>query len=85
MDIPIAKVTHYYDTIAVAVVEVMNQPLRVGDRIKFSGEKDDVVQTIQSLQVEHMQVSEVLPGESGGITVEHPVHVGDMVYLLSHT
>jgi hypothetical protein len=85
MDIQIAKVTHYYDSIAIAVVEVMNQPLRVGDKVKFAGVKDDVVQTIQSLQVEHTQVHEILPGESGGIVVKHPVCVGDVVYLLSHT
>ena len=48
MDIQIGKVTHYYDKISVAVIEVMNQPLKVGDTVKISGHDNEFVQKITS-------------------------------------
>jgi hypothetical protein len=85
MDIQIGKVIQYYDKIGVAIVEAMNQPLRVGDRVKFSGHDNEFNQVITSLQQEYKQVIELEVGESGGIKVEQPVKVGDMLYLLTHT
>lgn len=82
MDIQIGKVTHYFDKLEVAVVEVMNQTLRVGDTVKVSGHDNEFTQKITSLQVEHDQLSEVAPGESCGMKVDKPVKAGDMLYLI---
>lgn len=81
MDMQIGKVTHYYDKIGVAVVEVDKQPLRVGDHVRFSGHDKEFTQTVESLQVEHEQVKELKAGESGGMKVDKPVRAGDVVYL----
>jgi hypothetical protein len=81
MDIQIGKITHYYDKIGVAVVEVVNQPLKVGDIIKISGHDNEFTQEVTSLQVEHAQVTELKPGESGGLKVDKPVKDGDSIYL----
>lgn len=81
MDIQVAKVTHYYDKIGVAVIEVMKQPIKVGDAIKISGHDNEFNQTISSLQVEHKQVKEIGPGESGALKTEKPVKEGDAIYL----
>lgn len=83
MDIQIAKITHYYDKIGVAVVEVMNQPLKVGDTVKVSGHDHEFTQTIESLQVEHEKVAEIAPGESGGLKTDKPVKAGDILYLVT--
>lgn len=82
MDIKIAKVTHYYDKIGVAVIEVMKQPLKVGDTVKISGHDHEFNQKITSLQVEHNQVTEVAPGETAGLKVDKPVREGDMLFLV---
>lgn len=82
MDIQIGKVTHYYDKIGVAVVEVMNQPLKVGDSVKISGHDKEFTQEVASLQVEHKQVNEVEVGESCGMKVDNPVKEGDVLYLV---
>lgn len=82
MDIKIAKVTHYYDKIGVAVVAVINQPLKVGDVVKISGHDSEFNQKIDSLQVEHQQVSEVAPGETAGLKVDKPVREGDVLFLV---
>ncbi|MBI2404906.1 hypothetical protein HYV22_01860 [Candidatus Gottesmanbacteria bacterium] len=82
MDIQIGKITHYYDKIGVAIVEVKNQTLKVGDKVKISGHDKEFTQEASSLQVEHQKVSEVGPGETAGMKVEKPVKVGDVVYLI---
>lgn len=81
MNIQIGKVTHYYDKIGVAVIEVVKQSLKVGDTVKISGHDKEFTQTIDSLQVEHTQVSEVPVGESCGMKVTQPVKQGDVLYL----
>lgn len=82
MDIQIGKITHFYDKIAVAVVSVMNQPLKKGDTVKISGHDNEFTQKIGSLQMEHTQVGEVPVGETCGMKVDQPVKAGDMLYLV---
>lgn len=82
MNIQIGKVTHYYDKIGVAVVEVVKQSLKVGDTVKISGHDNEFTQTIDSLQIEHKQVSEVPVGESCGMKITQPVKEGDILYLV---
>lgn len=83
MDIQIAKVTHFYDKIGVAVVEVKNQPLKVGDTVKISGHDQEFTQKIESLQIEHKQVKEVAVGETCGMKVDQAVKDGDTLYLVT--
>ncbi len=83
MDIQIAKITHYYDKIGVAVIEVIKQPLKVGDVIKISGHDNEFNQTVSSLQVEHAQVKEITAGESGALKTDKPVKEGDVIYLVT--
>lgn len=82
MDIQIGKVTHYYDKVGVAVITVLNQPLKVGDTVKISGHDKEFNQKIASLQIEHTQVTEVPVGETCGMKVEQAVKEGDMLYLV---
>ncbi|MBI4065471.1 hypothetical protein HY409_03840 [Candidatus Gottesmanbacteria bacterium] len=83
MDIQIGKVTHYYDKIGVAVIEVLHQPLKVGDVVKISGHDNEFNQTITSLQVEHKHVSEVSVGDTCGVKVDQPVKAGDVLFLMT--
>lgn len=83
MDIQIGKISHYYDKIGVAVIEVTNQTLKVGDTVKISGHDKEFTQVVASLQIEHEQVKEVKPGDSAGMKVDAPVKEGDMVYLVT--
>lgn len=83
MDVQIAKVTHYYDKIGVAVVDVIKKALNVGDTIKISGHDNEFNQTISSLQVEHEQVKKISAGKSGALKTDKPVKDGDMIYLVT--
>lgn len=83
MDIQIGKVTHYYDKLGVAVIDIINQALKVGDRVKISGHDNEFSQEVTSLQVAHEKVAKVEPDESCGLKVEQPVKQGDEIYLLT--
>ena len=76
---PVGKVTHYYDKIGVAIVELATG-LKVGDKIKFEGHGSDFEQTVSSMQVEHDKVEVAEPGMSIGMKVSEPVREHDLVY-----
>lgn len=83
MDIQIARVTHYYDKVRVAVIEIFSQPLSVGDTVRVRGAQTDFVQNVSRLQIENNKVESVEAGEICALEVEHPVQSGDMIYLQS--
>lgn len=78
-DTLVGKITHYYDKIGVAVVEVL-APIKVGDQIKIVGHNKEFVQQVSSMQIEHEQVSEAKKGQAIGMKVDQPVKEGDEVY-----
>lgn len=80
-DIKVGKVTHYYDKIGVAVVEIV-KPLKVGDTIKISGHDKEFTQEITSMQIEHEQIQEAKKGQVIGLKVDQPVKENDEVFLV---
>ena len=83
MDIQIARVSHFYDKVHVAVIEIISQPLSIGDLIRIRGDQTDFSQMVSSLQIENTKVQRVAAGEVCALGVSHPVQVGDMIYLQS--
>lgn len=82
-DTKIGKVTHYYDKIGVAVIE-LSANLKVGDTIKFTrGGEDLFNQTVSSIQMEHQNVEEAGKGQAVGLKVEQEVKDGAEVYKVS--
>lgn len=74
----LGKVTHYYDRIGVAIVE-LERPLKVGDLVCFKRGDREVVQEVASLQIEHMSVPVAKKGEVVGLKVQEEVHEGALV------
>lgn len=82
-DFKIGKVTHFYDKIGVAVVE-LNAGLAVGDKIKFvRGGEDIFEQTVESMQVEHEKIDSAKKGDVVGLKVEKEAKEGAEVYKVS--
>jgi translation elongation factor EF-1alpha len=77
-DEPIGKVTHYFDRISVAVLQLTGT-IRVGDTIHFHGHSTDFTQKIDSLQIEHQSVPEGNPGQEVALKVGQKVHPNDQV------
>lgn len=77
---PIGKVTHYYDKIGVAIIDLEKGSLKVGDEIKFKHGDEEFTQTIDSLQIEHDSVEEVKAGDAFGLKVSQPTKPGTLVF-----
>ena len=76
----VGKVTHYYDKIGVAVVE-LDGSLTVGDGIKFvRGDEDVFEQKVASIQVEHEKKDSAKKGDTIGLKVEQEVKEGAEVF-----
>jgi len=78
----IGKVTHYFDHINVAVLQ-LTEAIRVGDTIHFHGHSTDFNQTVDSLQLEHQAVSEGKPGQDVALKVVQKVHPNDAVFKVT--
>lgn len=80
----IGKITHYYDKIGVAVIDV-KAPIKVGDTIRIkapatSPRDTDFTQEIVSMQIEHDQIEKAKKGDQIGLKIEQAVKGGDEVY-----
>ena len=77
----VGRVTHYFTRISVAVVELSDK-LSVGDKILIQGATTNFEQTVQSMQIEHKNITTAEAGQSIGLKVEQRVREGDKVYKI---
>lgn len=78
-DIKIGKITHYFDRIGVAVVELLG-PLTSGDTIRVAGHDSEFTQTVASIQVEHQDIKSADKGDTVGLKLDQPAKEGDEIY-----
>lgn len=76
----IGRVSHYYSHLLVAAIS-LDAPLRVGDRIHIKGHTTDLVQTVDSLEVDHDPVERAVPGDDVAVKVTDHVREHDKIYL----
>lgn len=78
----VGRVTHYYDKIGVAVVELSGN-LSVGDKIKFArGGEDMFEQNVNSIQMEHKNLENAGKGDIVGLKTAQGVKEGAEVYKI---
>ena len=76
----IGKVTHYYDKIGVAVVE-LDSDLSVGDTVKFvRGGEDLFEQKVDSIQQEHEKIPTASKGDIIGLKVNNEIKEDAEIY-----
>ncbi|MDH5534858.1 MAG: EF-Tu/IF-2/RF-3 family GTPase [Betaproteobacteria bacterium] len=73
-------VTHYYTHLSVASVWVESGSLSVGDTVHIVGHTSDFRQRIESMQLEHQNVTEVTTGQEFGLKVTEHAREHDVVY-----
>ena len=78
---PIGKVTHYYDKLGVAIVNLAGT-LKVGDQIKIEYKDGVFEQEVSSMQKDYKSVESAKKGEVVGIKVDEKTHEGAMVFLM---
>jgi hypothetical protein len=79
-EIEIGVVQDYFAKIGVAALGITAHGIKVGDEIHFKGHTTDFSQKIDSLQIEHAQVSEAGAGSSAGTKVKDRVRIGDRIF-----
>lgn len=77
--IEIGHIAHFFSKINVAVVD-LTLPLTVGEHILIKGPSTDLEQTVESIQIERIDIKRAEGGQSIGLKVEQPVKVKDVVY-----
>ena len=55
-EMQVGKVTHYFTKISVAVIEVTDGSIKVGDKLHIKGHTTDFTQKVHSMQIEHEKV-----------------------------
>jgi translation elongation factor EF-1alpha len=77
----VGEINHYYSKIGVGIVELKDS-LKPGDKIKIVGHSTDIEQDVESLQVDHAEVTEAKKGDVIGLKVTDKVREGDKVYKI---
>jgi len=77
--VELGRITHFFSKISVAVVE-LKAPLAIGDHILIKGPMTDFEQTVESMQIEHKNVTRAEAGQSVGLKVVQKVREKDTVY-----
>ncbi|MDD5148110.1 MAG: hypothetical protein PHH08_01455 [Candidatus ainarchaeum sp.] len=70
---PIGKITHYFDKIGVAVIE-LSDSLKNGEKIAVEGHSGEVFeQLVESMQIDRKPVPSAKKGQAIGIKLVQPV------------
>jgi selenocysteine-specific translation elongation factor len=78
----IGKVSTFFARPVVAGLE-LTAALKVGDKIHIKGHTTDVETTVESMQVNNVDVKEAKPGDSVGVKVPDRVRPGDHVFRVT--
>lgn len=80
-EIEIGEIEDYFAHVSVIAL-YLKQPLSVGDAIHVHGHTTDFIQSVESMQIEHVPVQNAKKGDSVGIRVGDKSRKGDKVFKL---
>jgi translation initiation factor IF-2 len=75
----VGRIVHYYSRINVGVVELTDGEINVGDMIHIEGKQTNLVQAVDSIQIDHQNISHADKGRRVGIKVKDKVRYHDQV------
>lgn len=78
----IGVVTHYFNHLSVAIVQLESGSLRVGELIYIKGHTSDFNQPVESMEIDHVHVDEAHAGQTVGLRVKEHAREHDVVYKL---
>lgn len=77
----VGVVSHFFAKVAVAVVD-LSGALATGDHILIRGATTNLDQTVDSMQIDRVEIKEASAGQSVGLKVNDRVREGDLVYKI---
>jgi selenocysteine-specific translation elongation factor len=81
-EVVIGKVTDFFARPVVAGVE-LTAPVKMGDKIHIKGYTTDMELTVDSMQINNVDVKQAKAGDLVGIKVIERVRRGDIVYKVT--
>lgn len=78
----VGEVFHFYRKIGVAAIRLTDDGIAIGDTVQIQGPSTNVEQTVDTLQIEHADVSRADAGQEVGMKVRDRVREKDFVYKL---
>jgi putative protease len=81
-EVEIGKVSDFFARPVVAGIE-LTAPLKVGDKIHITGHTTNMELTIESMQINNVNVKEAKAGDAVGIKMSDRVRRGDTVYKVT--
>ena len=81
-EVEIGKVSDFFARPVVAGIE-LTAPLKVGDKIHIQGHTTDMELTVESMQINNVDVKEAKAGDAIGIKLSDRVRRGDKVYQVT--
>ncbi len=81
-EVEIGKVSDFFARPVVAGIE-LTASLKKGDTIHIAGHTTDMEMTVESMQINNVDVDEAKAGEAVGIKVSDRVRRGDKVYKVT--
>lgn len=82
MERRIGEIIHYFNKIGVAVLDLRDD-LSVGDQIHVIGHTTDLIQTVESMEIDREKVDAAGPGDDVALKVEARVREGDELFLVT--
>jgi len=82
-EIEIGYITHYFGHIGVAAIQMTNGELAVGDTVHIKGHTSDFTTQLESMQVEHKNVTLAKKGDRIGIKVPQHAREHDKVFKVT--
>jgi len=81
-EVVIGKVDDFFARPVVAGIELTGS-LHVGDRVHIKGHTTDIEFTVDSMQIDNVNISQAKAGDSVGIKLSERVRQGDTVYKVT--
>jgi translation initiation factor IF-2 len=81
-EVVIGTISDFFARPLVAGIE-LSAALKVGDMIHIKGHTTDIMMTVQSMQIDNINVTEAKAGDAVGIKVPERARKGDSVFVVT--
>lgn len=83
METKIGVITHYFTNIGVAVFDLTDGGLHVGDTVHIVGKTTDLTQVIEQMQIDRVDIESAEQGQQVGTKMDDRVREGDEIFKVT--